>query len=270
MQVIQEKLNLFSSPAFEEILTARKIRGIAVTFNNRLRKSWHCTIKPDKFKTLVLPSLLKEAPEEVKTAVITWAILIKPRLKSKRKEYYLQKKLLENVVWNYLETQGVTSKRKVIADPDKFNRQTAGVRYDLLNLFEEINQQYFGGKLKSFIRWGTRTSKTSYQSYYRDQKGNRFSLITIAGVYNHPKVPEFAIKGVLFHEMLHIAIPPYKKNGRNVMHGAEFKKAERLYIDFKKWQVWERDEIYKIIRSLKRNKKKKRTFLLGAFRDKIL
>ncbi len=265
MQIIQEKLDLFSPPAFEEILTAKKIRGITVTFNNRLRKSWHCTIKPDKFKTLVLPSLLKESPEEVKNAVITWALLVKPRLKSKRKEYYQQKRFLENIVWNYLEEQGVKPKRKVIADPEKFNRLTVGVRYDLRELFKDINQHYFDGKLTSYIRWGSPASKTSYQSMYRDKKGNRFSLITIAGAYNHPKVPEFAIKGVLFHEMLHIGIPPYKKNGRNIMHGPEFKKGERLYKDLRKWLVWEKEEIHKIIRSLRRGKKKGK-FLFGRIK----
>lgn len=251
MKAIQQELELFPAPSFEDIIAENKISGLSITFNKRLHKSWHLTIKPNKQKSMVVPYLLKDAPENTKKAVISWALLLKPRLKKNKKIYYQQKKHLENQVWDYLEKQGVTSKRKKINNPQKFALRTNGTVYDLQLLFEDINLRYFDGKIKSYIRWGTYGSRTSNQSYCTDQNGDRFSLITIAGVYNHPKVPEFAIRGVLFHEMLHIAILPYKKNGRNVMHGPEFKKAERSYKDLKKWNIWEKKELYKIIRAMK-------------------
>ncbi|NLE01045.1 MAG: hypothetical protein GX640_14350, partial [Fibrobacter sp.] len=78
-------------------------------------------------------------------------------------------------------------------------------------------------------------------------------LITIAGVYNHPDVPLFAIEAVMYHEMLHIAVPPFKKNGRFVIHGPEFKARERQYASYEKWHEWERSSLRKLARTLKRN-----------------
>jgi hypothetical protein len=256
LKTVQQELNLFKPPSFEEIIQSRNIPHLTVTFGKRLRKSWHLTVTPDNHKKLTLPYLLKDAPHEIKEAVLDWADLVKPRLRRKRQAYYHKKKKLEGTVWKYLTEKGVSFTKKRIVNPDTFLHNTKGLVYDLKELFDTINQQYFRSKIESFIRWGTYASKTSYQTYFKDQHGNRHNLITIAGVYNHPKIPEFAIKGVIFHEMLHIVIPRYKKNGRNVIHSPEFKKAERMYPFRDKWYTWERENIYKIIKSLKRKIKR--------------
>ena len=211
---------------------------------------------PDNHKKLTLPYLLKNAPHKIKEAVLDWAALVKPRLKRKRQGYYQKKKKLESTVWKYLTEQGVTFTKKRTVNPDTFLRNTKGMVYDLKKLFDTINQHYFKGTIQSFIRWGAYASKTSYQSYFNDQYGNKQNLITIAGAYNHPKVPEFAITAVIFHEILHIVYPRYKKNGRNVIHGPEFRKAERMYPFRDKWYQWESENMYRIIRSLKRKIKR--------------
>lgn len=254
MKTVQQELNLFQPPSFEEITRARNIPKLTITFNKRLRKSWHLTINADNHNKVTLPYLLKDAPEEIKEAVLDWAALVKPRLTRKRKAYYLQKRKLEKAVWQYLEEQGVAFRQKRVINPDTFTHNTKGTVYDLKELFDSVNQHYFKGKIQSFIRWGSYASKTSYQSYFNDQHGGKQNLITIAGAYNHPKLPEFAITGLIFHEMLHIVYPRYKKNGRNVIHGPEFKKAERMYPFRDKWYRWERENMYKIIRSLRRKK----------------
>ena len=256
MKTVQQELNLFQPLSFEEITRTRNIPELTITFSKRLRKSWHLTISPDNHKKLTLPYLLKDAPEEIKETVLGWAVLVKPRLKKKRKAYYQQKRKLEKKVWQYLEEQGVAFKQKRAINPDTFTQNTKGTTFDLKELFDTINQHYFKGKIQSFIRWGSYASKTSYQSYFNDQRGNRQNLITIAGAYNHPEVPEFAITGVIFHEMLHIVYPRYKKNDRNIIHGPEFKRAERRYPFRDKWYNWERENMYRIIRSLKRRIKK--------------
>ena len=256
MKTVQQELNLFRPSSFEEIAQTRNIPNLTITFNKRLRKSWHLTVTPDNHKKLSLPYLLKDAPQEIKEAVLDWTALAKPRLKRKRNTYYQKKRELERSVWQYMEGQGVVFTQKRAVNPDTFTHNTKGKVYNLIELFDTINQRYFKGTIQSFIRWGAYASKTSYQTYFNDQHGNRHNLITIAGAYNHPKVPGFAITGVIFHEMLHIVYPRYKKNGRNVIHGPEFRKAERMYPFRDKWYKWERENIYKIIRSLKRKRNK--------------
>ncbi|MBD3358073.1 MAG: hypothetical protein GF363_13020 [Chitinivibrionales bacterium] len=102
------------------------------------------------------------------------------------------------------------------------------------------------------IRWGSQTSTTSFHRHGFDTKGKRFDLITIAGLYNHPEVPRFAIESVVCHEALHIIHPPYKKNGRTIYHGPAFREAERALPHYEQWRVWERCHAGRLIRSLRR------------------
>ena len=258
MKTIQQELLPFPVPSFEEIIKIRHIPKLTIKYNKRLRKSWHLTIiSPDKQKVVTIPSLLKKAPEDLKETIIEWALLVKPHNKKNRNPYYRQKKTLETAVFAYLGKYGDISRQKRIINPIDFTTETKGVRYDLKELFDQVNRNYYKGQIDSSIRWGKYASKTSYQTYFNDSHGNRHSLITIAGCYNHPKIPEFVISGVMFHEMLHVLLPRYKKNGRNIIHGPEFRKAERRFLFFDKWCRWEKENMYKIIRSLKRIKNRK-------------
>lgn len=256
MKAIQQELNLFPATTFEDILAEENLHDLNISFNKRLHKSWHLTIKPDNQKYIVIPYLLKYAPKEIKKSIIAWTYLKKPRLKKNRPSYYQEKKLLEQSIWNFLEAQGITSRQKRVNNPQKFVNMTKGARYDLKEIFDHINEQFFDNKIISYVRWGNSASKTSYQSRCINKNSEPFNLITIAGVYNHPKVPEYAIKGVMFHEMLHIAIPPYKKNGRNIMHGIEFKRAERKFPYLKQWHDWESNELHRLLKSIKRQKRR--------------
>jgi hypothetical protein len=61
-------------------------------------------------------------------------------------------------------------------------------------------------------------------------------------------VPRFAIEGILFHEMLHIAYPPVIRDGRNVIHGPKFKQNERSFPQHKDWVEWEKTSCNRITR----------------------
>ena len=44
---------------------------------------------------------------------------------------------------------------------------------------------------------------------------------------------------VVFHEMLHQAVPAVERDGRRVVHGREFRARERAYPDFERARLWE-------------------------------
>jgi hypothetical protein len=114
----------------------------------------------------------------------------------------------------------------------------------LREVFSSLNATYFNGTLTSFIRWGKSRGR-SYQTTFTDEQGKRQNLISIAQLYNRPDVPRFAMESIVYHEMLHIAIPPFKRNFKNIIHGRDFKRAEQSFPYFTQWRQWEKDRLKK-------------------------
>jgi hypothetical protein len=236
----QMELSLFAPPAFDELLSRGRINNLDVRFNDRLKKSWK--VKINAFsgrRTLFIPSHFEDAPEAVKAAFIEWAMLALPR-KRRKNAASRRKRQLEHAIGEYVESSGKKIERVLKISPGAF--QSAGRVYDLQEVFAGLNAKYFGVRLESFIRWN-KSRWRSYQTTFMGHDGKRHNLISIARSYNHPEVPRFAIEGIVYHEMLHIAVPPFKRNCQNVIHGIEFKRAERAFPYFKEWRIWEKQRL---------------------------
>lgn len=240
-----------NSPCFSEIAEKLGYRNIQVIFSKRLKRSWRLKSYFTGRKEITLPYILSSAPFDVKEAILHWSHLKRPHFKKHRTIYYKQKKELESLVWNYLNSCGGVSVQRKISNTRLSSIETKGLKYDLKSIFDEINRAFFNNELKSYLRWGKSRTKTSYQTWYHTESGDKVSMITIASLYNHNDIPEFAIKSVMFHEMLHIAVPPYTKNGRRIIHGKEFNQAQKRNPDLQKWFAWEKGDLQRILRSRK-------------------
>ena len=64
-------------------------------------------------------------------------------------------------------------------------------------------------------------------------------IIRIHPTLDRPEVPEFYVAAVVFHEMLHQAVPARDVNGRRVVHGPEFRRRERAYPEHARAKDWE-------------------------------
>ena len=64
-------------------------------------------------------------------------------------------------------------------------------------------------------------------------------IIRIHPTLDRVEVPEFYVAAVVFHEMLHQAVPAREVNGRRIVHGAEFRGRERQYPDHARARAWE-------------------------------
>jgi hypothetical protein len=239
----QLELPLFPSPSFNDMLH-RHGTNLHIVFNKRLKRGWSVKINPLFGKrTLTVPSYFEDAPEKVKAALIEWALMPATRRRKKLSGNAQRKKQIEQFIWEYVETSGNKAEKKFSINPNTL--RTEGRIYDLLEVFNKLNTAYFNSRIVSYIRWNKSTWR-SYQTFYVDKQGKRNSLISIAQTYNRSDVPRFAIEGIVFHEMLHIAIPPYKRGHQNVIHGAEFKRAERQFQFFKEWRRWEKEHLKSI------------------------
>ncbi len=242
-RVEQLTLDLFPPRSFNELCSEQKQRDIEILFNSRLRKSWYVKInRNSNRRELHLPPVFENAPEEIKLALIEWVMLSSQRRRRGCRQITIQRrKSIERRLFDYLAEHSP----QLFDKPKKPFRPgpTKGCRWDLKEVFDSLNEKYFCNRLSSFLRWGCASSKTSYQSTRKDNAGKTVHCITIAGIYNHPSVPRFAIESIMYHEMLHIHIPPRKENDRTITHGKDFKMLERSFPHYPEWRKWERETL---------------------------
>jgi predicted metal-dependent hydrolase len=100
-----------------------------------------------------------------------------------------------------------------------------GVRYDLNQMFEELNFRYFHGLMaRPILGWSPYASRTLLGHY--DPSHN---AIVLSRVMDRIDTPRLAVEYVLFHEMLHLRFPAEHKGARRRVHTREFKDAERQF-----------------------------------------
>jgi hypothetical protein len=133
----------------------------------------------------------------------------------------------------------VKRNRARIAVPRADRLLSRGRVYDLQEIFDRVNALHFEGRIEARIGWGPvragrrrRTVKTGV--YVQDAR-----IIRIHPTLDRVQVPEFYVAAVVFHEMLHQAVPAREVGGRRIVHGAEFRRRERAYPDHARARAWE-------------------------------
>ena len=121
--------------------------------------------------------------------------------------------------------------------------QPVGVALDLREVFADLNERYFEGRLAAGITWGKsavnsrcgrrRSASLQLGSYsYEDR------LIRLHRVLDHPEVPRYVVEAVVYHEMLHADMPPEIRGGKRMFHTPEFRRRERLYRNLTRAERW--------------------------------
>jgi hypothetical protein len=239
----QMALDLYPPPSFQELLSQRRNEDVSVAVSRKLRRGWHVTVHGKTGgRRLVVPEFLSGAPCDIKTALIDWALL---PLQCRGQLQRRRKKGLERFIFGYIASTGRETRNRSTFDPQRYVAQ--GRSYDLGEVFAALNGRFFNNTISSYVRWGSHPLR-SFQSSKRGPAGEKYNLITIGAIYNGPNVPRFAIEGIMFHEMLHIAFPPVISNARNVIHGPQFKQRERLFPQYKEWVEWEKSRCKRTIR----------------------
>lgn len=139
--------------------------------------------------------------------------------------------------------------------PRRTALEPVGQVLDLRELRDEINREYFGGRLKVAITWGRaprarrcrRGGKATIQlgSYsYED------NLIRIHRTLDQPRVPRYVVEAVVYHEMLHAALPPVVRNGRRYVHTPEFRRREAELSQLGRAERWIERHLPDLLRGL--------------------
>lgn len=108
--------------------------------------------------------------------------------------------------------------RKVLRDPK-------GEVYDLEEIFEELNIQYFHGLMaRPQLGWSPTCSRTTLGHYDPSHHA-----IVISRLFDSRKALRVIVNFIMFHEMLHLKYPTEHKAARRCVHTKEFKEAEREF-----------------------------------------
>ncbi|TGK35109.1 DUF45 domain-containing protein [Leptospira gomenensis] len=90
------------------------------------------------------------------------------------------------------------------------------------------------------IHWGKRKSKTRLGHYDPSQ-----DMIVINPILANEFVPDYVLEYIVFHELLHVRFPPRRKNGKNVIHGREFRAFEKKFPDYRRANLWLKNSFHR-------------------------
>jgi hypothetical protein len=184
----------------------------------------HSSIRLDGGRIQVrISDILEAAPAPVAEAlayILLGKMFRKPvaRNYSHRYKLYLNRKEVRRQMHLVRQSRG----RKMLSGPK-------GKFFDLEEIFERLNQQYFDGLLgRPSLGWSLRRSRTMLGHF--DPSHN---AIILSKIFDEAGVPAVAVEYVMFHEMLHLLHPVEHRGARRCVHTPEFKKAEKKYPQLK-------------------------------------
>jgi len=152
------------------------------------------------------------------------------------------RRILQSFFESWCETQGRPQRRTGFL-------RARGRIYDLHAIFEELNREFFRSELQIAISWGRRTNfcknrtRIVFGNYDHHQR-----LIRIHPALDSPHVPEYFVRFVVYHEMLHAYLEPEKDaDGRRRIHTPRFRELERAFPQYEQAMAFEK-EFWKIIK----------------------
>lgn len=178
------------------------------------------TIRMREGKLLVrLSDLLEGAPLPV-LAAIAHILLAKMYRKPVEREAAARYR-------RYVSSHDITRKAHLVRQIRGRKRlhSAQGRIYDLEAVFEDLNSRFFHGLLaKPQLAWSRNHSRNSLGHY--DPAHN---AIVVSRIFDHPRVPKYAVDYIVYHEMLHLKHPVKLRGSRRCVHSAEFQAEEKLF-----------------------------------------
>jgi hypothetical protein len=169
-----------------------------------------------------LSDIWEEAPRDVLEALATILLskLFRRAAPVEAQEIYsrwISQPELRDHISHLRRTRG----RKHLSSPE-------GRAYHLGEMFDRINEEYFGGSLqRPALGWSRTVSRTLLGHF--DPSHN---AIVLSKLLDQAEVPAIAVEFVLYHEMLHMQYPCEVRDGRRKIHTREFRKAEKRFAQY--------------------------------------
>ena len=121
--------------------------------------------------------------------------------------------------------------------------RAAGRAYDLQDIFERLNRQYFRGTLQAQITWGPAAIRARQRSIKMGSYSVEDRIIRVHPALDRDEVPLFFVEWIVFHEMLHGRHEIRRSGGRRCFHPPEFLAQEREFVDYQRASAWEKENV---------------------------
>jgi hypothetical protein len=155
-----------------------------------------------------------------------------------------------DVVGNYIEASSsrLTRRRR------RMRLLTQGKHHDLLKILDDVNQRYFKGQMSVLVTWGTAARRKQKKKSPRISinLGSYISLdrlVRIHPVLDRRWVPRYFISFIVYHELLHHALPASRGVGRRNLHPPEFREREQMFRHYVRAVEWERRNLARLLRA---------------------
>ncbi len=120
--------------------------------------------------------------------------------------------------------------------------QTQGEHYNLKEIYDLLNRDYFESKLELGITWFGSAERKARRHRKLGLFCFRTNQIKIHRLLDQAHFPPYFISYVVYHEMLHSVCPPVKaRRGRYRIHHSDFKMKEREFADYAAAKRWEEE-----------------------------
>ena len=169
--------------------------------------------------TVKIADILEGAPAPILEA-LAYILLGKlyrraiPRRYAHRYRLYLNRRDMRQKMQLVRQIRG----RKFVSGPE-------GASYNLEEVFERLNREYFDGLLgRPLLGWSRRPARGMLGHF--DPSHN---AIIISRIFDNPALPPLALEYVMFHEMLHLRYPVDHHGVRRRVHTREFRQAEQAF-----------------------------------------
>jgi len=129
--------------------------------------------------------------------------------------------------------------------------QPQGRCYNLEDIRDRLNREFFGGRITAAITWGNHRPKLPRRTVKFGSYNPTANIIRINPLLDRPTIPRYFVEYIVFHEMLHEHIKSDRPglNRYRRVHSREFKAAERRFPHYNFALKWEQDNLNKFIRT---------------------
>jgi hypothetical protein len=111
---------------------------------------------------------------------------------------------------------------------------TRGRHHDLAAIFEQVNGRCFEGRLSAPKLTWSRAHTARKLGHYQQLT----DTVMLSTTLDDPRVPDYVVNFVMYHELLHRILGAKVSNGRHLAHGAAFRRAERAFPEYAQAQAY--------------------------------